>query len=471
VDFPAALLEHLTDSSTTAAVGPGGDSWTGAELLARAGGAAHWLDSLDVPAGHPIPALLDNSPAALALALAGALSDRPMAPLSTRTTVEELVPTVAALDTEVLLCEPASAELGRAVAERAHLRLLVAPSLPAADRDWTGQAGQVAAVLHTSGTTGAPHAVPMAMAPLAARSAAYAQPSRLGAGDLFCSGAPLHHVSGLGMALVAWSLGAGVATLPWFSVAAWRWVQQVRPSHVLLVPSMIEMLLTARQLDAGMRTVIYGAAPIHPDTLVALVKTLPAATVLQVFGQTEVSPVTALTHAEHLDALAGNTHLLTSVGRPINGLELRLEGQDGGGIGEVTIRAAHAFTTDVDGWHRTGDLARQDEAGYLYLAGRRGDMVIRGGENVYPVEVERVLERHSAIREVVVVGVPDRRLGEVLRAVVVPVEPAEPPAIDDLRAFARAALPGFKVPDQWSFMAELPRTPSGKLLRRLLVAP
>jgi acyl-CoA synthetase (AMP-forming)/AMP-acid ligase II len=311
----------------------------------------------------------------------------------------------------------------------------------------------------------------MAMAPLAARSRAYALPSGLVSGDVFCSGAPLHHVSGLGMALVAWSLGAGVATLPWFSVDAWRWVQQVRPSHVLLVPSMIEMLLSAGQLDAGMRTVIYGAAPIHPDTLVALVETLPAATVVQIFGQTEVSPVTALSHAEHLAALAGDTHLLTSVGRPIDGVELRLEQTDSEGVGEVTVRAAHAFTPDDDGWHRMGDLARQDDAGYLYLAGRRGDMVIRGGENVYPIEVERVLTRHPAVREVVVVGVPDRRLGEVLHAVVVPVEPAAPPPVDELRAFARAALPGFKVPDLWSFMEDLPRTPSGKLLRRLLVAP
>jgi acyl-CoA synthetase (AMP-forming)/AMP-acid ligase II len=311
----------------------------------------------------------------------------------------------------------------------------------------------------------------MAMEPLAARSAAYALPSQMNSGDVFCSGAPLHHVSGLGMALVAWSLGAGVATLPWFGVDAWRWVQRIRPSHVLLVPSMIEMLLSAGELDAGMRTVIYGAAPIHPDTLVSLVDALPAAKVVQIFGQTEVSPVTALTHAEHLEALDGATHLLTSVGQPIDGVELRLEGTDDSGVGEIAVRAAHAFTTDDDGWHRMGDLGRQDHEGYLYLAGRRGDMVIRGGENVYPVEVERVLARHPDVREVVVVGVPDRRLGEVLRAVVVAVEPTRQPPVDELRAFARAALPGFKVPDQWSFMDELPRTPSGKLLRRLLVAP
>jgi acyl-CoA synthetase (AMP-forming)/AMP-acid ligase II len=248
-------------------------------------------------------------------------------------------------------------------------------------------------------------------------------------------------------------------------------VQRIRPSHVLLVPSMIEMLLSAGELDAGMRTVIYGAAPIHPDALVSLVDALPAAKVVQIFGQTEVSPVTALTHAEHLEALDGATHLLTSVGQPIDGVELRLEGTDDSGVGEIAVRAAHAFTTDDDGWHRMGDLGRQDHEGYLYLAGRRGDMVIRGGENVYPVEVERVLARHPDVREVVVVGVPDRRLGEVLRAVVVAVEPTRQPPVDELRAFARAALPGFKVPDQWSFMDELPRTPSGKLLRRLLVAP
>jgi acyl-CoA synthetase (AMP-forming)/AMP-acid ligase II len=418
-----------------------------------------------------VPALLDSSPTALAHALAGSLTDRPLAPLNTRSTVEELAATAEPLGADVLLCDPAAVALAQPVADRLGVQLLVAELPPAQHRDWEGQAGDVAVVIHTSGTTGLPRGVPLTMSPLSARSAAYAAPARLGSGDLFCAGGPLHHVAALGMAFVAWSLGAGVAALPRFSVDAWRWVQSVRPTHVLLVPSMIEMLLEAGELDAGMSTVIYGAAPIHPDTCVALLDALPDARLLQVFGQTEISPVTALTHEDHLEALAHDRSVLGSVGRPVQQVELRLEDQDGSGVGEVVVRADHAFVHDPDGWHRMGDLARQDADGFVHLVGRRGDMVIRGGENVYPVEVERVLARHPSVREVAVVGVPDRRLGEVLRAVVVGADPAAPPDPAELRSFARATLPAFKVPEQWSVVDALPRSAAGKLLRRLLVVP
>jgi acyl-CoA synthetase (AMP-forming)/AMP-acid ligase II len=147
---------------------------------------------------------------------------------------------------------------------------------------------------------------------------------------------------------------------------------------------------------------------------------------------------------------------------------VRIADADDAGVGEVVARGDHLFVVDDEGWLRTGDLGRLDDEGYLHLVGRRGDRIIRGGENVYPVEVERVLEQHPGVREAAVIGVADRRWGEVVRAVIVPVDPARPPDPDDLRAHTRALVAGFKVPAQWTFVDDLPRNAGGKLLRRLL---
>ena len=149
---------------------------------------------------------------------------------------------------------------------------------------------------------------------------------------------------------------------------------------------------------------------------------------------------------------------------------MRIEAPDRDGVGEIVARAAHVFAPDPDGWLRTGDLGSLDADGYLYLSGRRGDRIVRGGENIYPVEVEDVLAGHAEVREVAVVGVPDRRWGEVVKAFVVAHHADDPPAAEELRAFARARLAGFKVPVEWEFVDALPRNHAGKLLRRVLVS-
>jgi acyl-CoA synthetase (AMP-forming)/AMP-acid ligase II len=143
-----------------------------------------------------------------------------------------------------------------------------------------------------------------------------------------------------------------------------------------------------------------------------------------------------------------------------------IDAPDGRGVGEITARGQHLMRTDADGVLHTGDLGRFDAEGYLFLAGRLGDAIIRGGENVHPLEVEHALEEHPGVREAAVVGVPDLRWGEVVTAIVVPVDPAHPPDVDELRTHARARLAGFKVPTEWTFADALPRSATGKLLRR-----
>ena len=149
-----------------------------------------------------------------------------------------------------------------------------------------------------------------------------------------------------------------------------------------------------------------GRRPIHPDTLSRMMRALPGTRFGQIFGQTEGSPITCLTPDDHILAAAGREDLLASVGRAAPGVELLIDQPDEAGVGEVWARAEHLFLVDHDGWLRTGDLGQIDGEGYLHLAGRKGDRIIRGGENVYPLEVEQVLVEHPGVREAVVVARP-----------------------------------------------------------------
>jgi long-chain acyl-CoA synthetase len=148
---------------------------------------------------------------------------------------------------------------------------------------------------------------------------------------------------------------------------------------------------------------------------------------------------------------------------------LRIDQPDGGGIGEILVRSDHCFIVGADGWRRTGDLGAIDEDGYLSLYGRTDDRIVRGGENIYPAEVEGALATHPAVREVAVVGVPDRRWGEVVKAVVVTDAGSNQPTAASLQSYLRPLIAHFKVPAVIEFVDSLPRTPSGKVLRRQLI--
>jgi acyl-CoA synthetase (AMP-forming)/AMP-acid ligase II len=281
---------------------------------------------------------------------------------------------------------------------------------------------------------------------------------------------PFHHTAAVFMAFTVLARGASLVPQRWFSVDNWKLAGRLGVTHALLVPTMIDLLLADGALaDVPLRVLQYGAAPIDVRTLREALAALPATQFVQIFGQTECSPITYLDHADHLRGLGDRTDLLTTVGRVVPNSELRIEGADEEGIGEIAVLAPHAFATDDDGWRRTGDLGRCSPDGYLSLHGRTGDRIVWAGENIYPIEVEQAIGSHPGVREVVVVGVPDRRYGETVKAVVVPSDPAAPPSAEELRAHAREQLATFKVPTIVEFIDELPRNPTGKVLRRSLV--
>jgi acyl-CoA synthetase (AMP-forming)/AMP-acid ligase II len=446
-------------------------TWSGTDLLARAAGAAAWLDEVAAPPGLPVPALLTTSPDAFALLIGGAASRRPIAPLGPRHTASELAASVRSLGSELLLAGAEHAALAHEVGARTGVRIATVPELaPSRPLDADPSDDDVAFVLHTSGTSGAPKAVPYRQDRMRQRARVNAGLGSLGPASVFASASPLHHIAGWGNYAVALAAGSAVVPVTRFSVEAWKELAAHGTTNALLVPTMIDTLLEAGALDIGtLRYLHYGASPIHPDTLARVLATLPTVQLVNIYGQTEGSPITCLTPDDHRLAATGRPELLGSVGRAAPEVELRVEGPDGNGVGEVCARAFHLARADDDGWLRTGDLGRLDHDGYLFLVARKDDRIIRGGENVYPQEVEQVLAEHPGVRECAVVGVADARWGDVVHAFIVPTDPDAPPDVAALRAHARERLAGFKVPTAWTTVDALPRNPAGKVLRRQLI--
>jgi acyl-CoA synthetase (AMP-forming)/AMP-acid ligase II len=454
--------------------------WSRTELLERTAGAADALEALLADPRSPTPVLFAAAPGAYAWVLGGAAARRPIAPLGTRLSVRELVACVRALGSPVLLADHANEALAADVVAgagttRTRLVVVDAPdrALPTAPpppnpRPLPGP-DDIAFVVHTSGTSGVPKAVPYRQDRAGHRARLLDRLYQFHPGAVYATSSSFHHVGGFAGAISALATGLTIVPVERFSLDGWRQLADLGVTHALLVPTMIDMLLEAGTLATpSLRLLTYGASPMHPLTLAATLDTLPDVDLVQIFGQTEGTPLTVLTSADHRTALQ-RPELLTSVGRAVDGVELRVDEPDERGIGEVWVRGAHlALSSDRDGWLHTGDLGSLDREGFLRLAGRTGDRIVRGGENVDPLEVEHVLATHAGVREVAVRGVADQRWGQKVAAWVVPADPADPPRVEDLRHHARASLAGFKVPTAWAMVDELPRNAAGKLLRREL---
>jgi long-chain acyl-CoA synthetase len=264
-------------------------------------------------------------------------------------------------------------------------------------------------------------------------------------------------------------------------------------TNAFMVPAVIQFLLLTPGVEStdfsSLRTLVYGASPITDKVLVKGIETF-GCEFIQVYGLTETTgAITQLDGADHDPE--NRPQLLRSCGRPYPWVEMRVvdgEGNDvpTGQVGELWTRShqnmagywnnpqATAEAVTPDGWFRTGDAGFLDEDGFVYLHDRVKDMIVTGGENVYPAEVENVLMRHPAVADVAVIGVPDEKWGEAVKAIVVPapdsdVAPADIQAA--LIAFARESLAGYKLPKSVDLAEALPRNPSGKLLKRELREP
>jgi long-chain acyl-CoA synthetase len=344
--------------------------------------------------------------------------------------------------------------------------------------------------LYSSGTTGTPKGACLTNANLSWTTRmgreCYAMSDR--SVNLLTS--PLFHIGGAGYILTAFGQGGHtVLAADMDPVGVLELIAAHRVTHAFLVPSVIRMLLDAladHPVDlSSLELIAYGASPIDERTLREAVKAF-GSRFLGVYGMTETAgSVTALMPADH-NVDGPRAHLLRSVGRPLPWHEVEVfDAGTGtaalpGEVGELWVRSSQNMpgywrrpdlneeTLRPDGWLRTGDAAWRDEEGYLFIHDRLKDMIISGGENVYPAEVERVLAAHPGVREVVVVGVPHPRWGETVKAVVVPAAGGVEEA--DLIAFARERLAHYKCPTSVDLVSELPRNASGKLLKRSIRA-
>jgi acyl-CoA synthetase (AMP-forming)/AMP-acid ligase II len=384
----------------------------------------------------------------------------------------ELAAVVTPLSSPVLLASPEHRELAEQVAHRTGRRVAVFAGAEPSDRALTAGPDDIAIVLHTSGTTGRPKPVPMCQWRLAERVRVHSTMFGLGPDAFYGGSSPYHHIAGLGNIAVALGVGTRITGLARFTVEGWCLLRELGITHTNVVPAMLEMVLAAGQAPMPtLQALVYGGASIRPGTVRELHTALPGTRLLNFFGQTEGSPLTVLNAQDHREAVRDRPELLLSVGRAALGVELAVAQPGDDGVGEVLARGDHVFHRDGEGWLHTGDVGRIDGEGYLYLSGRRNDMIIRGGENVHPLEVELAVAEHPDVQDVAVVGAADERLGQTVVAFVVPADLAAPPDPAALQAFTRARLSGFKVPVRWHFVADLPRNPSGKVLRRKLSEP
>lgn len=348
--------------------------------------------------------------------------------------------------------------------------------------------GDTAMQIYTSGTTGVPKGVMLSHRNLAEALPSAAGLWRITPDAAMLSVLPLFHVAGIGAALGALWAGARVVLLaePTAEALAVA-VPAHRITNLVLAPVVLRRLLETDADLSSLRLVSYGASPISPTLLRTALERLDCA-LLQIYGLTEtVGTVCVLPQEDHrLDE--GARERLRSCGRAIAGVEVRLHDPESGeptapgAVGEIWVRSSVVMTgywnrpqetTEVltdDGWFRTGDLATQDADGYFFLYDRLRDMVVSGGENVFPGEVEGVLEEHPAVLEAAVVGVPDDRWGEVPRGLVV-LHPGARAVPAELVAFVRGRLAHYKCPPVVEVVDPLPRNPSGKVMRRQLREP
>ncbi|WP_365997411.1 AMP-binding protein [Mycolicibacterium sp.] len=218
---------------------------SGRELFGRARTAADFLTDLDGGHGSAVPALVTTNADALALLLGGAVADRPLAPLGPRLTVVELATMVQGTGSRVLLTEPGFADTADAIGASTGVRVITVPALPVSSEPLPAPRGDVAFYLHTSGTTGAPKRVPFTQSVMAARTRVLSGLAAFSPDDRYATGSPLHHLGGLGNITAALSAGSAILPTTRFSHEWWRGLRALGATKCLLVPTMVEMLLTA----------------------------------------------------------------------------------------------------------------------------------------------------------------------------------------------------------------------------------
>jgi long-chain acyl-CoA synthetase len=335
-----------------------------------------------------------------------------------------------------------------------------------------------AVILYTSGTTGKPKGAELTHANLRRNVEVFAGFVGLGEDAVVLGALPLFHSFGQTCGLNASIFSGGCLTLiPRFDPAkALEVIQRDRVNVFEGVPTMYSAMLNLPDADSydtsSLQVCASGGAAMPVEVMRGFEERF-GCKVLEGYGLSETSPVASFNHPDR-ERKPG------SIGTPIEGVEMKLA-DESDGVGEIAIRGHNVMkgywrnpqaTAEVmrDGWFHTGDLAQVDDDGYFFIVDRKKDMIIRGGYNVYPREIEEVLYEHPAVREAAVVGVPHDELGEEVGAAVALKAGAEAGA-DELQAFVKEQVAAYKYPRRIWFVDELPKGPTGKILKREIAVP
>lgn len=492
---------HALERPDSPALTGSGLSVTYGELDERTNRLGNVLGSLGVEPGTRVAVLDRSTPQVVEVVLASAKVGAVAVPVNWRLAAAELADVLRDAEVRVLFYRSTFDAVVTGLSARVpSLRHLIRIDgdddgyealLEAADDSdpgWTGGPDETVLQLYTSGTTAKSKGVLGSNANLGACTRTGA-PWGFDASSVSLCAMPLFHIGGLGWVLVGLANGAHNVLVPEFTPESLLDdLERHRITNTFLVPSVIGMLVEvpdAADRDLGaLRSVAYGSSPITPAVLRRAQSTFERP-LFQVYGLTEThGAVTQLDAVDH--AVDGDrVHLLRSVGKPYPWVRIKLVRPDSaelaevGEVGEICVHSpqntAGYFNRpeetekaiDADGWLHTGDVGRFDADGYLYITDRIKDMIISGGENVYPIEVESVIAEFPGVSQVAVIGVPDPTWGEAVKAVVV-AAPGESIDSRALSAFARERLAGYKCPKTIDVVEALPLGATGKILKREL---
>jgi acyl-CoA synthetase (AMP-forming)/AMP-acid ligase II len=473
------------------------------EAWERSGHLASVLRELGVGAGVRFGILMRNSPDMLLLVYAASRCGAVPVPLNYRLAPTEWTWILEDAEAVALVADIEFAEACQEALPTGIHRVLAAGSCEGwiQLQDLTEQVGafepsrepmsaDVLMQMYTSGTTGRPKGALLSQANILANlhQNLAAMPYKLSPGERALVVLPLFHVAALVTALNAVSSGAAIvihADVDPRAIAAALVEDGI--AVATLVPSVIQFVLQSvpgidRMQFPRLKLLMYGASPIAEGTLRRALEVFDCHFV-QGYGMTELSGAGCLlTETDHDLALKERPELLMSTGRPLPGTRVRVVGADDqdlpvGEIGEILVQGPQVMSgywrlpeetraALAGGWLHTGDAGYLDDAGYLFIRDRVKDMIVSGGENVYPAEIEAVLLKHPAVTDAAVIGVPDDRWGETVMAVIV--SSNESPAAEELDQHCRSHLGGFKVPRRYQFVESLPRNSAGKVLKREL---
>ncbi len=475
-----------------------GERTTYAQLNAQCDAVVALLHSQGLGAGDRIAYLGKNSDLYFPALFGAIRTGIVLVPINWRLAAPEIGFQLLDSGTQLLICDSDLAAVAEQALRDAGLPLPVIytesadrwPSFrtllraPAASVPVPHVSQQVILQLYTSGTTGKPKGVLITHAALSiARHSELQSPAfaHLASGCIGLSAMPNFHVGGMSWVLMGLvRLGTMVITADPSAANMLKLIRDYRVDHSWMVPTLIRALidgLRAEQQPAPvMKGMFYGAMPMDQALLRDAMETL-GCDFLQFFGMTEIAgAATCLAPEDHDPA---RPRLLRSVGKPYPGMSVQIRAPDRrtlarGEHGEIWIKSPTCMLgyyqqpekteeAIVDGWYATGDGGFLDEEGFLFLTDRIKDLIVSGGENVYPVEVEEALRRHPAVLDAGVVGLPDARWGEVVVAVI-ELRPGADVSVDALRDHARTQIAGYKCPKTFHF-ASLPRTASGKVQR------